>query len=172
MYSCHLFLISSASVKCLAFCVPYCAHLCFKSSLGISSISHSIVFFYLFVCIVHLRRLSYVGLKWSEVKVTQSCPTLCDPMSTVCGILQARILEWVAVPFSRGFFRPRDRTQVSCIVGGFFTSWDTREALCGSSQLLISIHSIDWMPAVCAKNCLGIQMVQKTTVSTIETICT
>ena len=48
---------------------------------------------------------------WSEVKVAQSCLTLCDPMdSTVHGILQARILEWVAFPFSRGS-QPRDRTQ-------------------------------------------------------------
>ena len=58
----------------------------------------------------------------SEVKVTQSCPTLCDPMDyTVQGILQARILEWVAFPFSRGSSQPRDQTQVSHIAGGFFT---------------------------------------------------
>ena len=64
-----------------------------------------------------------------EVKVTQSCPTVWDPMDcTVHGILQARILEWVAFPFSRGSSQPRDRTQVSCIAGGFFTSWATREA--------------------------------------------
>ena len=45
----------------------------------------------------------------SEVKVTQSCPTLCDPMDyTVHGILQARILEWVAFPFSRGSSQPKD----------------------------------------------------------------
>ena len=44
------------------------------------------------------------------------------------GILQARILEWVAFPFSRGSSQPRDRTQVSRIAGGFFTSWATREA--------------------------------------------
>ena len=43
----------------------------------------------------------------SEVKVAQSCPTLCGPMEyTVCGILQARILEWVAFPFSRGSSQP------------------------------------------------------------------
>ena len=43
----------------------------------------------------------------SEVKVTQLCPTLCDPMdSTVHGILQARILEWVAITFSRDFPNP------------------------------------------------------------------
>ena len=46
----------------------------------------------------------------------------------VHGILQARILEWVAFPFSRGSFQPRNRTQVSHIAGGFFTRWATREA--------------------------------------------
>ena len=68
-------------------------------------------------------------MKWNEVKVAQSCLTLCDPMGyTVHGILLARLLEWVAFPFSRGSSQPRDRTQVSCIAGGFFTSWTTREA--------------------------------------------
>ena len=58
-----------------------------------------------------------------KVKVTQLCPTLCEPMDfTVLGIPQARILEWVAFPFSRGYSQPRGRTQVSHIVGGFFTS--------------------------------------------------
>ena len=46
----------------------------------------------------------------------------------VHGILQARILEWVAIPFSRGSSKPRDQTQVFCITGGFFTSWATRES--------------------------------------------
>ena len=50
------------------------------------------------------------------------------PGSSVHGILQARILEWVAVPFSRGSSQPRDQTQVSCIASGFFTVWATREA--------------------------------------------
>ena len=59
----------------------------------------------------------------SEVKVAQSCLILCDPMDyTVHGILQARILGWVAVPFSRGSSQPRDQLQVSHIAGGFFTS--------------------------------------------------
>ena len=58
-----------------------------------------------------------------KVKVAQSHPTLCNPKDyTVCGILQARILEGVAFPFSRGSSQPRDRTQVSRIAGGFFTS--------------------------------------------------
>ena len=48
---------------------------------------------------------------------------------TVLGLLQARILEWVAFPFSRESSQPRDRTQVSHIADGFFTSWATREAL-------------------------------------------
>ena len=51
-----------------------------------------------------------------KVRVAQSCPTLWDPIDyTVHGILQARILEWVAFPFSRGSSQPRDRTQVSHI---------------------------------------------------------
>ena len=51
-----------------------------------------------------------------------------SPISSVHGILQARILVWVAFPFSRGSFQPRDLTQVSRIAGGFFTTWVTREA--------------------------------------------
>ena len=58
-----------------------------------------------------------------KVKVTQLCPTLCNPMvSAVRGVLQARILEWVAFPFSRGSSQPKDRTQISRIAGRFFTS--------------------------------------------------
>ena len=57
------------------------------------------------------------------VKVTQLCPTLCHPLDyTVLGILQAKILEWVAIPFSREPAQSRDRTQVSCIAGRFLTS--------------------------------------------------
>ena len=54
------------------------------------------------------------------------CPTLCDPMDcTVHRILQARILEWVAFPFSRRSSQSRDQAQVSCTVGRFFISWTT-----------------------------------------------
>ena len=62
-----------------------------------------------------------------------SCPALCDPMDyTVHGILQARILEWVAFPFSRGPSQPRGQTGVSSIAGRFLTNWAIREALhCG-----------------------------------------
>ena len=60
-------------------------------------------------------------------EVTQSCPTLCNPIdcslpgSSVHGIFQARVLEWVAISFSRGSSRPRDRTHVSRVVGRRFT---------------------------------------------------
>ena len=50
-------------------------------------------------------------------------------LSSVLGIFQVRILDWVAIPFSRKFSWPRDRNQVSCIAGRFFTIWVTREAL-------------------------------------------
>ena len=62
-------------------------------------------------------------ISYPKVKVAQLCLTLCDPVDyTVPGILQARMLEWVAFPFSR------DQIQVSHIAGSFFTSWATREA--------------------------------------------
>ena len=72
---------------------------------------------------------------WSEMKWKfLSCVQLFATPWTVHGILQARIPEWVAFPFSRGSSQPRDQTQVSDIAGWFFTSWATREAL---SKLLL-----------------------------------
>ena len=68
--------------------------------------------------------------------VTQWCPTLWDfmncspPGSFVHGIFQARILEWVAIPFSRGSSQPKDQIQVSFIAGWFFTIRVARETLC------------------------------------------
>ena len=65
--------------------------------------------------------------------VTQSCLTLCNPMdcslpgSSVHGIFQAGVLEWVAISFSRRSSQPKDWTQVSCAVGRCFTIWATRE---------------------------------------------
>ena len=70
--------------------------------------------------------------EWSEV--AQSCLTLCDPMDcsppgfSFHGILQARILEWVAISFCRGSSQPRDQTRVSRIAGRCFNLWATREA--------------------------------------------
>ena len=63
-----------------------------------------------------------------KVLITQLCPTLCDPVdcsppdSSVHGILQTRLLEWVTIPFSRGSSQPRDQTQVFCIAGRFLLS--------------------------------------------------
>ena len=71
---------------------------------------------------------------WYSANVAQSCLTLWDPMdyclpgSSVHGILQARILGWVAISFFRGSSSPRNRTWVSCIAGRFFTNWAKREA--------------------------------------------
>ena len=87
-------------------------------------------------CVITVKHKSVAYLlqtewKWSEV--AQSCPTPCDPMdcnlpgSSICGILQARILEWVAISFSRRSSQPRDQTQVSCITGRRFTIWATRD---------------------------------------------
>jgi len=78
--------------------------------------------------------------------VVQSGLTLCDPMdcsppsSSVHGIFQASILEWVAMPSSRGSSQPRDQTQVSCIAGRFFV-WATREAHIYNKYM--------WVPRVC-----------------------
>ena len=66
-----------------------------------------------------------------KMKVTQSCPTLSDPVDcsfSVHGVFQARLLEWVAVPFSRGSSQPRGGPQVSLTEGRFFTIWAPREA--------------------------------------------
>ena len=65
---------------------------------------------------------------WGEscLVMSDSCRPCWAPLSM--GILQARLLERVAVAFSRGSSQPRNQTQVSCIAGGFFTVWATREA--------------------------------------------
>ena len=82
------------------------------------------------------------------VLVTQSCPTLCHPMecsppgSSVLGIFQARIQEWVAIPFSRGSSQDvwEGQTQISHLASRFFTFWDTREVLqVGCMQLMKQI---------------------------------
>ena len=77
----------------------------------------------------------------------QWCPTLCDPVdcglpgSSVYGILQAKILEWVAIPFSRWSSLPRDWTWVSCITGRFFTVWAIREV---TKALITKAVSFSW----------------------------
>ena len=104
------------------------------------------------------------GRPAAAAKSLQSCPTLCHPIdgtppgSSVSGILQARILEWVAFPFSRWSSQSRDQTQVSHIAGVFFTSWATREALCG-------VHSPcyeHWIVSSCIHLCLQLNWYQIT----------
>ena len=97
--------------------------------------------------------------KWKSLYCVQLFATL---DCIVHGILQTRILEWVAFPFSRGSSQPRDQTQVSRIAGGFFTSWATREALVSvdrwvdkkdvvhvSDGILLS-HKKEWFNAICS----------------------
>ena len=80
------------------------------------------------------RGAGRVEVRWDrlssylKVKVAQSCPTLFDPIDcTVRAILQARILEWVAFPSSRGSSQPSNQTGASRIAGGFFTNGAIRE---------------------------------------------
>ena len=74
-------------------------------------------------------------------EVAQSCPTLCNPMdyslpgSSVHGIFQAIVLEWIAISFSKGSSQPRDRTQVSCIVDRHFTVWPTGKSIYFSAKM-------------------------------------
>ena len=86
----------------------------------------------------------------------KSCSTLWDPMdysrpgSPVHGILQVRILEWVVMSFSRGSYRPRDQTRISCIAGRFFTDWATggvsayRVLPMGKLTQAFSVQSFYW----------------------------
>ena len=97
-----------------------------------------IKFLHFWLWIIQFYNKNKLNLQWSlqllwVYLVAQLCPTLCNPMdynppdSSVHGIFQARILEWVAMPSSRESFQPRDGIQVSRIAGGFFTIWATRE---------------------------------------------
>ena len=80
-----------------------------------------------------------------------SCPTLCNPIdysllgSSVHGILQSRILEWVSIPFSRESSWPRNWTQIFCIAGRFFTIWATREAIYWT---VIMCQDLSWKPGI------------------------
>ena len=103
--------------------------------------------------ILQARTLEWVAVsfskawKWKvESEVAQSCPTLSDlvdcspPGSFVHGIFQARTQEWVAIAFSRVSSWPRSRTQVSCIVGRFFTDWAMRDGCLSPFPLPCPVH--------------------------------
>ena len=80
------------------------------------------------ICLIQKHSLCYMCVCLC-VFIAQLCPTLCNPVdysppgSSVHGSLQARILEWIVISYSRGSSQPRDQTWVSCIAGGFFTIW-------------------------------------------------
>ena len=102
---------------------------------------------------------TYLCLVCLCVSVTQSCPTLsaltdCSlPGSSVLGVLQSRILEWIAIPFSRRSSWSRDWTQVSYIAGRFFTVWAIREELSHVEQFISQRNaSFGW---VCKKHNLN-----------------
>ena len=110
--------------------------------------------------------LNNMGLEWVDslrrgyfsavdtmpccAKLLQLCLTLCDlmdyslPGSLVHWILQARVMERAAIPFSRESFQPRNRPRVSCLAGRFFTDWATREAL-HSEYYSTSLFPVGWI---------------------------
>ena len=113
----------------------------------ISSLSSSIVFLYFLALITEegflISPCSSLELciHMGESKIAQACPTLCDPINyTVHGVLQARILEWVAFPFSRGSSQPRDQTQVSRIAGRFIRVYLSLAPLPLASLLFSAIY--------------------------------
>ena len=83
-------------------------------------------------------------LKWKVTVFVKSCLTLWDPRncsppgSSVHGILQAKILQWVAILFSRGSSQPGDQIPFSCITGGFFTLWATREEKNNNHRIILT----------------------------------
>ena len=100
----------------------------------------------------------FISFHSRQGEVAQPCPTLCDPMDynllgfSVHGILQARILEWIAISFSTGSSRPMDQTQVSRIGGRRFNLWATREA---------QFHSKSpWVPDVTSKGQLSLHFIK------------
>ena len=100
---------------------------------------------------IHITIVNYNFYSENESEVAQSCLTLCDPMdcslpgSSVHGIFQARVLEWVAISFSSGSSWPRDGTQVSHIVDRCFTIWATREV--NSLNVLVNRKKLRRGPA-------------------------
>ena len=98
---------------------------------------------------------TYKGMKYKppiflklKVLVPLLCLTLCDPMdysrpgTSVHGNFQAKVLEWVAISFSRGTSQPRDWTQVPWLAGRFFITWATKEV-----HLLNRRYSTTWSKA-------------------------
>ena len=104
----------------------------------------------------HILQICLSLLNW--IKVAQSCPTLCDPMdcslpgSSVHGIFQVIVLEWIAISYSSGSSWPRDRTRVSRFVDRRFTVWATRE---GDVNILLGIA----VKFICFVICLALVLI-------------
>ena len=115
---CTVYMSPKLSLRVLAKSKLFRKRSCWKCNTSLAKLLHYKSTTYATVCVLWLFYIPF--------EVTQSCPTLCDPMdysppgSSVHGILQVRILEWVAISFSRGSSQPRDRTRVSCIAGRRF----------------------------------------------------
>ena len=98
--------------------------------------------------IAFLKNENQKEIYLSLSEVAQSCPTLCDPVDCILpgsfpdGILQARILEWVAISFSRGSSQPRDQTGVSRIAGRCFNLWAT-------SSVISKNYTTAWRCSLC-----------------------
>ena len=116
------------------------------------------------VCLLVITSL--LKFEKQKVLVTQSCPTLWDPLdcspagSSVPGVVQARIPEWVAISFSRGSSWSRDQTQVSCISRRFFTIWDITTSLLKFKyrQTVSPLPEVPWHS--CLKNVAYWRLVQ------------
>ena len=113
----------------------------------------------------------------SESKVAQSCPTLCNPMdcslpdSSIHGIFQARVLEWVAISFSRGSSWPSDWTRVSLIAGRRLTIWATR---CKTSAVicLIPFQSLVLLSRISLFQSTLLSLFSHSVMSTLATLWT
>ena len=98
---------------------------------------------------IHIYTYIYNEILKANVLVAASCLTLCDPMdcsqsgSYVQGIIQARRLAWVTIPFSRGSSWPRDQTQVSYTMGRFFPVWATRHSSIKENEIMPFVAT--WM---------------------------
>ena len=147
LFSCYVQLfvthgLQDSRLPCLPLSPGVCSSSCPLSHWCYLTISSSATLF--FVCLQSVPTSGSFPMSWQSAKENmsdifflsckiylkwKSCLTCWDLMDyTGHGILQARILEWVAFPFSRGSSQPRDQTQVSRIAGRFFTSWASREA--------------------------------------------
>ena len=137
--------------------VPYFRHFCYHNYKTLWSYFYIAIaytqprFFGMYVLLhiyAYYPRAQHI-VSASASEVAQSCPTLCNPMdcnvpgSSIHGIFQARMLEWVAISFSRGSSRPREQSWVSRTTGRLFTVWATRKAI-GQYQILLHSPSIQW----------------------------